>query len=77
MFVKYIIYWTPKTTNYIFAIDHTANRKQRRLIRSISKGIGGGKIARIGINDEIKKMKNYENMVLDLWMRPSWIFEEV
>lgn len=77
MFVKYIIYKTPKSTNYIFAIDHTNNRKQRKLIRAISKGIGGGKISKLPVSDDLKKMRNYEYFVLDLWMRPSRIFEEV
>jgi len=76
MFVKYVIYKPPKYTNYIFAIDHTANRKQRKIVRSISKGIGGGKVKKIAIDSEVKKMKNYEHFVLDLWMRPSKIFEE-
>ena len=77
MHVKYVIYKTPKSTNYIFAIDHTGNRKQRKLIRSISKGIGGGKVEKCDITELTKKKDNYESFTLDLWMKPSKIFDEV
>ena len=60
MHVKYVTYKTPKSTNYIFAIDHTGNRKQRKIIRSISKGIGGGKVKKIEVTDQVKAMPNYE-----------------
>ena len=79
MHIKYIVYKPPKRIRYVLAIDYTKKREQKKLIETISKGIGQGGLEKIEIEEETKMFKevpNYDLLSLDLWMRPSRLFKE-
>lgn len=74
MHVKFIIYKLPKI-NYVFAIDHTKNRAQKRIMKAIAKGIGVPNLKQVEITEDSWKIANFDLFVLDLWMKPSNIFK--
>lgn len=76
MHVKFIIYKLPKKSNYIFAIDHTKNRTQKRLLKAIAEGIGIANIKNVEVSPDLyRSVPDFDLFTLDLWMKPSNIFK--
>lgn len=77
--VKFILYKVPSTyqEKYIFAIDHTKNRTQKRMMKAISEGIGIKQIKHEEIDTDSWNIPNFDLLVLDTWMKPSNIFKDI
>lgn len=77
MHVKFILY--KLTSNfkerYIFTIDHTKVRTQKKIMKAISEGIGIKSIRHEEVTQESWNMPNFDLLMLDAWMKPSNMFK--
>jgi len=62
---------------YIFAVDKTKKPTQKRLIKSISRGVGTGKVTEVDHNSVPDTMFWKDFMLIDLKMRTSSVFKKL
>lgn len=62
--------------NYIFAVDRTKKPTQKRLIESISKGIGTGKIQSLSSDDIADSIIWKDFLTINLKMKTSDVFKD-
>jgi len=72
-FVEKIVERRPKLP-YLLAIDHNPKPTQRKIIESISKGIGTGLVESVAAT---KASPNYGELTLNLRMKPTMIFAKL
>ncbi len=64
----------PPINHYLFAIDYNKKPLQKNIVKSISSGVGTGKIKENAINAIGENIENLEVFLLDVRMRPSKAF---
>jgi adenylate kinase len=72
-YVEKIVERKPKVP-YLLALDHNPKPTQRKIVESISKGIGTGQVE---LNANGKDAPHYDELVLNLRMRPSMVFAKL
>jgi len=73
--VRRVVIENPKEHPYIFAIDKTPNPTQKRLIQSISKGIGTGLIQSVSRESISEDWKDF--LTINLKMKASEAFRPI
>lgn len=79
MHLKFALYRLPADfkDRYIFTIDHTKDRRQKKMMKSISDGIGIKNVKTEKIDQDTWNLPNFDLFALDLWMKPSNMFKTV
>lgn len=73
--VRRVVIENPKEHPYIFAIDKTPNPTQKRLIQSISKGIGTGLVESVSRDKVTNDWKDF--LTINLKMKASEAFKPI
>lgn len=59
---------------YLLALDHNPKPTQRKIVESISKGIGTGQVESVAAD---KEAPYYDELSLNLRMKPSMVFAKI
>jgi adenylate kinase len=73
--VRRVVIENPKAYPYIFAIDKTQKPTQKRIIQSISKGMGTNKVENVSKESVNSEWKDF--LTINLKMRASDAFKPI
>lgn len=72
-YVEKIVEKRPKLP-YLLALDHNPKPTQRKIVESISKGIGTGQVESVPAD---KNAAYYDELTLNLRMKPTMVFAKI
>lgn len=73
-YVKKVVERPPNNIQYLLAIDHNPKPTLKKIVESISSGVGTGKVRKLPVSQDVP---NIDRLTLNLRMKPSMVFQKL